>query len=65
MANLPKDDENPTVVLYCHNDGCTVRSVRVEAEFPPTQCPECGSKFQREPVRRESNVRGPRRFNTY
>jgi len=54
-----------TIVLYCHNDGCGVRSQRYEAAFPPSRCPECGSKFEAEPQRRETHTRGPRSYNTY
>ena len=62
---MPTDDATPTVVLYCHNDGCSHRSGRYEGEFPPSHCPECGSKYQKEPVRRETHIRGPRSYNEY
>lgn len=57
--------EDTTILLYCHNDGCTVRSERYEGSTPPTHCPECGSKLQTQPVRRETHIRGNRSFSQY
>ena len=62
---MPADDVNQTIVLYCHNDGCSVRSQRYIMPFPPNRCPECGSKFEKQPQRRETHIRGNRSFDNY
>jgi hypothetical protein len=56
--------EPSTIVLYCHNDGCSVKSERYEGEFPPRKCIECGSTLHDRPIRRDT-IRPFRTYDSY